>query len=309
MSTMFVSFVMPAKNVASYIADAIRPLLRTSLDNWELIIVDDHSSDNTLEVARSVAGHDARVIAVSNTGNGKIAGLNCGYAFARGSVIKCIDADDQLLPEFFDHVDAMSHCDAMCHDMCVTDSKLRVMGKYAMDPSFFQNDFAYCLKYLKSLPRCTWSFTREVGNRIFPMPLELPFEDVWFSLSIKRYAAKISYLNEGLYNYRQHDNQTFGGVLSFSDSIVVFRAQRMLRLLTVIESEDGRSLTEGIVLSGFFDEIKRFYGLLGQQHVSLKSILGSDMPVSLRMKVLIYKKLSLLAPHMVRLKWLLDRAR
>lgn len=309
MSDVMISFVMPAKNAAGYVSDAISILLDAPFKDWELIVVEDHSCDDTLGILNKLAGQDARVTVVRNTGSGKIAGLNYGYSLAHGRIIKCIDADDQLRPEFFDHIDTMSQCDAMCHDMCVTAGDLSVRGRYAMDQSFFQCGFEYCLRYLKSLPRCTWSFTRELGDRIFPMPAELPFEDVWFSLVIKRYATKISYISEGLYYYRQHEEQTFGGVLSFSDPVVVFRAQRMLRLLEVIESDKGADLRQGVAANGFFDEIRQFYRLLSQPRVSSKSILGSAMPASFKAKVFIYKKLSRLAPYTVRLKWLLDRVR
>jgi len=304
-----VSLIMPAKNAAGYVSDAISILFDAPFKDWELIVVEDHSCDDTLGILNKLAGQDTRVTVVRNTGSGKIAGLNYGYSLARGRIIKCIDADDQLRPEFFDHIDTMSQCDAMCHDMCVTAGDLSVRGWYAMDQSFFQRGFEYCLRYLKSLPRCTWSFTRELGDRIFPMPGELPFEDVWFSLIIKRYAAKIWHVSDAMYYYRQHDTQTFGGVLGFGEDVVIFRAKRMLNLLRVIESQAGVRLTEGVVSDAFFDEIRLFYEILAKKRVSWKDILCARMSRSLKVKAAAYRKLRSVAPSIVRLKWFVDSLR
>jgi len=300
---------MPSKNVSLYVGDAISALLEAPFQSWELIVVEDHSSDNTLEVTEDLARQDSRIRVVRNTGDGKVAGLNYGYSLTRGTLIKCIDADDQLSPEFFAHLSVMSRCDAMCHDMAVTTNDLNVVGKYAIDQSFFRNDFAQCLRHLKGLPRCTWLFTREVGDRIFPMPLALPFEDVWFSLVIKKYAKEISYIGERLYSYRQHGNQTFGGVLCFDRDVVIFRAKRMLRLLALLEGPHGACLTEGVASGEFFEEIRLFYTLMAQRPLSLRDIIHAPLGKSLKAKLLTYRKLQFFAPHLIRAKWFWDDLR
>lgn len=304
-----ISFIMPARNVSSYVNDAIDPLRRSDYTDWELIIIEDHSTDDTLSILREIEKRDCRIRVFENEGVGKVVGLNYGYTFSSGAFIKCIDADDVLDTKFFDHVNIMNNYDALCHDSYVTTSKLRITGSYSVDKSILIKDFSYCLKYLKSLPRWTWSFTRSIGDRIFPMPTELPFEDVWFSLMIKKFARRIRYINDELYYYRQHDNQVFGGILNFNSEVVSFRAKRMLKFIDVIVNEQTELLVPGTNDAGFFDGVMHFYELMARQTVNFIDIFKSEMPMELRLKLIIYKKLSFLAPLMIKLKWFLDKKR
>jgi glycosyltransferase involved in cell wall biosynthesis len=300
---------MPAKNASLYIRQAINSLRQADYENWELIVIEDHSEDDTYDVLKQAEETDSRIKVHKNEGDGKVVGLNYGYTLTSGETIKCIDADDVLDEKFFGHMDRMSCYDALCHDSYITASDLRILGNYSVDRSILSRDFSYCLKYMKSLPRCIWTFTRNIGDRIFPMPVNLPFEDVWFSLIIKKYAKRICYVSENLYYYRQHDNQTFGGILDFNAEIVLFRAQRMLALIEVIEHEGTERLAGGTSDADLFDEMRRFYGLLARQNVNLREIVKSDLPLEFRVKVLLYKKLPFLAPLIVRLKWHLNKKR
>ena len=304
-----ISFIMPAKNASLYIGQAINSLRQADYENWELIVIEDHSEDDTCDVLKQAEETDSRIKVHKNKGDGKVVGLNYGYTFTSGEIIKCIDADDVLDEKFFSHIDRMSNYDALCHDSYITASDLRILGNYSVDRSILSKDFSYCLKYMKSLPRCIWTFTRNIGDKIFPMPENLPFEDVWFSLVIKKYAKRIYYVNENLYYYRQHDNQTFGGILDFNAEIVLFRSQRMLALIDVIEHEETERVVSGTSDADLFDEMRCFYGLLARQNVNLREIVKSDIPLEFRAKLLLYKKLPFLAPLIVRLKWRLDKKR
>jgi glycosyltransferase involved in cell wall biosynthesis len=300
---------MPAKNVSLYVGQAVNSLRRANQEDWELVVVEDHSKDDTYDVLKRAEETDSRIKVHKNKGDGKVDGLNYGYTLTSGETIKCIDADDVLDERFFGHIDRMSHCDALCHDSYITASDLRILGNYSVDTSILSRDFSYCLKYMKSLPRWTWTFTRNIGDKVFPMPANLPFEDVWFSLVIKKYAKRICYVKENLYHYRQHDNQTFGGILNFDSEIVMFRAQRMLAVIDVIENEETGRLVDGTSDADLFDEMRCFYGMLARQNVNLRNIVKCDVPLEFRAKLLLYKKLPFLAPLTVRLKWRLDKKR
>lgn len=94
-----ISVVMPMYNVAQYIGPAIKSILAQSFANFELIIVDDGSTDDSYAVARTaIAGHRrCRIIAQENKGLG--AARNIGMAGARGEFLYFFDADDLLHPD------------------------------------------------------------------------------------------------------------------------------------------------------------------------------------------------------------------
>jgi len=304
-----ISFIMPAKGVSLYIKDAIDALLPAAYQDWELIVIEDHSADDTLAILREIEKTDRRIKVFVNTGKGKVAGLNYGYTLANGEIVKCIDADDLLDMRFFDYLDEMVHHEATCHDGYVIKSNLKVMGRYSVDKSILGKDFIYCLRNLKGIPKWAWSFGRNIGDRIFPMPENLPFEDVWFSLIIKKYTDKIGYINKPLYYYRQHDNQTYGGILNFDSEVLAFRAGRMLKLIDVIKHEQSKRLIRDIEDEEFFNDIQIFYNLLADERAGLRHIVTSGITGELKLKLLVYKKLNRLAPSIIKLKWFLDKIR
>lgn len=303
-----ISFIMPAKNASLYVGQAIDSLRQASYEDWELVVLNDHSTDDTLALLREAEKEDSRIRVYENDGYGKVLALNNGYRLANGDLIKCIDADDVLAPAFFDFLPDMTGYDASCHDYYIVDRNLRVLGEYSMNRAFFSRTFDYCLKNLISLPRCVWLFNRSVGNMIFPMPDNLPFEDVWFSLIIKKYAgANIRHISKPLYYYRQHNDQAFGGVLNFESDTVSFRARRMLQLMDVIRHEQTKRLVSEIDGQNTFGHAKRFYELLAQETLNLGEIITSRVPLGCKAKLLIYRKLRFLAPLIVRLKWSFDK--
>lgn len=93
-----VSIIMPSYNTASYIKDSIKSVLNQTYDNWELIIVDDCSSDNTDEVLAEI--DDPRIRVYKNEVNsGAAISRNRALKEAKGQWIAFLDSDDIWMPE------------------------------------------------------------------------------------------------------------------------------------------------------------------------------------------------------------------
>jgi len=99
MSGPLVTVLMPTRNAAETIEDAVESIQAQTLSAWELTAVDDGSTDGTIEILRSAAARDPRIRVFSNPGRGIVAALNFGLRQARGRLIARMDADDQALPE------------------------------------------------------------------------------------------------------------------------------------------------------------------------------------------------------------------
>lgn len=94
-----ISVVMPAYNVEQYIGEAIESILGQSFGDFELMIVDDGSTDATPDIIRSYAKSDHRIHHIFHTRNlGPSAAFNSGLASARGTYIARMDSDDITLP-------------------------------------------------------------------------------------------------------------------------------------------------------------------------------------------------------------------
>lgn len=90
-----VSIIMPSFNTAAYVAEAIESVLSQDYPNKELIIVDDGSTDGTVDVIRSL-GDQVRLLQTDR--GGPAAARNAGIAVARGEYIAFNDSDDVWLP-------------------------------------------------------------------------------------------------------------------------------------------------------------------------------------------------------------------
>ena len=92
-----VSVVTPAYNAGPYIQDAIQSVLRQTHRNFEHIIVDDGSADNTAEAVRSFT--DPRIKYFYQKNSGQSAARNAAIAAAKGKYVALLDADDIFYPE------------------------------------------------------------------------------------------------------------------------------------------------------------------------------------------------------------------
>jgi len=89
-----VSICMPAYNAADYIAEAVGSVLAQSYRHWELIIVNDGSTDDTASVLQHIT--DERVQVHHQNNKGQCAAANQAFGYASGALIKFMDADDLL---------------------------------------------------------------------------------------------------------------------------------------------------------------------------------------------------------------------
>ncbi|WP_143531441.1 glycosyltransferase family 2 protein, partial [Rodentibacter trehalosifermentans] len=89
-----ISIIMPAYNAEKYISKAIKSVLSQSYENWELLVIDDNSNDNTVNVVKAYL-HDRRIKLFINMKNkGAAETRNTGLDNAIGKYICFLDADD-----------------------------------------------------------------------------------------------------------------------------------------------------------------------------------------------------------------------
>ncbi|NQY99098.1 MAG: glycosyltransferase family 2 protein [Bdellovibrionales bacterium] len=101
-----ISVLVPAYNEETVVADCIDSLSQQNYPNFEIIVVDDGSTDETIRNARMAANSVKRGIPVQVLGQdnaGKASALNLGIDHARGDYIFCMDADSKLHPGSFRH--------------------------------------------------------------------------------------------------------------------------------------------------------------------------------------------------------------
>ncbi len=95
-----VSVIMPAYNSAATIALSNASLMQQTYANWELIVIDDCSLDNTAKIAEDIAVRDPRVRVIRKAHNEGVAlARNTGLGVAKGQYVSFLDSDDLWMPD------------------------------------------------------------------------------------------------------------------------------------------------------------------------------------------------------------------
>jgi glycosyltransferase involved in cell wall biosynthesis len=94
-----ISVVMPVRNGAAYVADAVSSIQAQSYPHWELVVIDNESDDESAAIVGAIAVGDPRVRLITGVPRGIAGALNAGVDVARGALIARMDADDLAVPE------------------------------------------------------------------------------------------------------------------------------------------------------------------------------------------------------------------
>ncbi|MBC2840655.1 glycosyltransferase family 2 protein [Robiginitalea sp. SC105] len=96
MERPLVSILMPFKNTARFLEECLASIRAQDYGNWELLAVDDHSTDTSRQILEKVAGEDGRVRVTDNPGSGIIPALRQAYAASSGALVTRMDSDDRM---------------------------------------------------------------------------------------------------------------------------------------------------------------------------------------------------------------------
>lgn len=102
MKNPVVSIVMPTYNVEKYISAAIVSVINQTYSDWELLVIDDGSTDNSNSVAQVYANKDLRIKVIKKENGGLSDARNYGIDLAKGKYIHFFDSDDAVEPDFYE---------------------------------------------------------------------------------------------------------------------------------------------------------------------------------------------------------------
>lgn len=94
-----ISIILPFKDEAAYLTACIQSIIDQTYPNWELLLVDDHSTDASSDMARQFAKNDARIRYFVNPASGVIEAMKYGFEQSTGALITRMDGDDIKSPD------------------------------------------------------------------------------------------------------------------------------------------------------------------------------------------------------------------
>lgn len=98
------TIIMPCYNSENYIDRAIQSCINQTFDNWELIIVNDGSTDNTLNIIKKYASQEKRISVFSKENGGYVSAVNYGLERINGMYFMLLGSDDEIMPSLFSDV-------------------------------------------------------------------------------------------------------------------------------------------------------------------------------------------------------------
>ena len=205
-NTPLVSVIMPAYNASDYIQEAINSIIAQTFTDWELIIIDDGSTDTTAEIVAQNINKEHRIKYFYQQNEKQSKARNLGISHAHGTYIAFLDADDISLSERFAKQVAFLEAN---HDVVVCGSWFSIIGSDRIIKLPEHHD-AIKLALLKGNCMAHSSvMTRKQILDEFPVVFEISKEpaedyDLWVRLVLK---GRLHNLQEVLLDYRTHINQ------------------------------------------------------------------------------------------------------
>lgn len=98
MKSPMLSIVVPTYNAESTVADFIASVLSQDFSDFELIMVNDGSTDNTESIVREISKEDSRIVLITKKNGGPSSARNVGIEYAKGQFIQFFDSDDLVMP-------------------------------------------------------------------------------------------------------------------------------------------------------------------------------------------------------------------
>lgn len=104
-----ISIVVPCYNVASYIQQCVDSIISQTYSNWELILVDDGSTDKTPQICDYYSKKDSRIHVIHKANGGLVSARNVGYEAVTGDWLVYVDGDDWVSPNLVESITHVIH--------------------------------------------------------------------------------------------------------------------------------------------------------------------------------------------------------
>lgn len=222
-----VSIVIPAYNAARYLSETIVSVINQTYTNWELIVVNDGSKDETLSIAKSFANKDPRIHIIDKSNSGVSDSRNTGIKVAKGDVLFFLDADDvwniDNITEKIKRLNEPS-CHAVYSACEIIDEKSVSFSRFLSGSANLRLEDMLLSKGNYTTAPSGIAVKRNVLDKIGGFDTNLSNNaDQDFFIRILATGFKIAYIPDTLWKYRMHGNSMSKNVaLLEKDLLYVF---------------------------------------------------------------------------------------
>lgn len=219
---MLLSIITPVYNVVSFLSTTIESILSQSYKDFELILVDDGSTDGSSEICDYFAHKDNRVLVFHQKNQGVSAARNKGIELANGDMIGFVDSDDLIEPDMYEQLVSI----LVDSDVDIVQCGHDRIEATNTTPSGLSSDNVICISgsefvkriftkkgadYTNQVSLCTKIFKKHILNKIH-FPVGQTYEDEQETYKACFFANKIALTDTILYHYIKRENSIITGV-------------------------------------------------------------------------------------------------
>lgn len=230
MSHPLISIVVPIYNAEPYIANTIRSIIAQTITDYELILVNDGSTDRSLNIAHTMLiGHKVPIRTITQPSQGQYSARNTGASIARGEWLLFLDSDDTLVPDALQRMaQVIEQNDDI--DIIVPDFQRVRPGNEFKLPAYDrgiemltrqQLQMLFLTRRLTILAPSTLFRRSWYEAHHLSFPSILFTEDVYFTWNMLMYVERACHLRCPIYNYLQRR----GSVMSSTSAEILASAQ------------------------------------------------------------------------------------
>jgi len=227
-----VSVCLATYNGENYIAEQINSILNQLDQNDELIISDDGSKDNTLEIVKLIKDNRIRIIINSGI-HGYTHNFENALKESKGDYIFFSDQDDVWLPDKVKTMLSLLKTDKyVISDAYITNENLEITGKLSSWRSYKKGYFRNLYKSIYA--GCTCAFTKNIKEYVLPFPkTKLIQHDNWIGL-LCELKYRVEYVNQPLILYRRHTENASSSSSKSMKSFFYMLKYRFVLFVTTI---------------------------------------------------------------------------
>lgn len=234
MNSPSISIVMPMFCIENYISNAIESVLQQTYQDWELLVINDGSTDKSRDIAKKYESYDNRIKVIDKENGGLSDARNYGLKYARGNYIHFFDGDDKIAPDYYETLSKL-----MSHNPDIIISGYTIdyeHNKKERNHSIKRNDFSYKNNDALSVFTFIQQFLNYAWNKLFKKEFlsnnHIEFkkglysiEDAEFISRALSFSPTILYSNSIGYHYINRERISLGRM--FNHELIDLSARRI----------------------------------------------------------------------------------
>ena len=218
MSTPIISIIVPVYNVEKYLHQCVQSILDQTIQNIEIILVNDGSTDMSSTICNEFKEKDHRIVVINKANGGLSDARNIGIKAAKGKYIAFVDSDDfihkEMLKKMYQRIIIDGSDMAVCgYIQYYNNVKKNEQYIYGKDEVICPAQFFGSILSDEKIGNYAWNkiYKKELFAEV-TFPKGKAFEDINTTYKLVLLSDKISIINEALYYYRQRWNSISNSV-------------------------------------------------------------------------------------------------